>query len=80
MVEVSYFTNGILPPVETLADAIRDSLSYHLGTTRRQAYLHNLFSALTPAGVDVCTSYHGYTRFKRVRLGRRHGILGGLLY
>jgi hypothetical protein len=53
MVELSSFSDSILPPINEMATAVTDSLNYHLSTAKGQSVLHDLHSSLTTAGIDT---------------------------
>jgi hypothetical protein len=53
MVELSKFTDFVLPPADHMATTVTDSLNYHLDTTKGRTELHALHSSLTAPGVDA---------------------------
>jgi hypothetical protein len=53
MVELSNFTDFILPPSDKISTAATDSLNYHFNTTKGQPGLHALHSSFIAAGIDA---------------------------
>jgi hypothetical protein len=53
MVELSYFTEFILPPADEMATTVTDSLNYRLDTAIGKTGLHALHSTLVSGEVDV---------------------------